>query len=555
MTIITERISADTHDVTPVRRTAGEALVDGLIEHGVDTVFGIPGVQTYPLFEALGKAGDDIELITPRHEQTCAYMALGYAQSTGRLGVCAVVPGPGVLNASAGLLTALGTSTPVLALTGEIPTDYMGKGFGHVHEMPDQLATLRGFSKHADNVLHPSDAKHALAQSIHSALEGRPGPAVVATPWDVLPREALVTPVTPHEITRPLVDPSAIASAAALIKTARNPMILVGGGARSATAQVRALAELIGAPVVAFRGGKGVVAESSAYGFTCADGYDRWADTDLVITIGTRAELLWFRWPTPEVDVPRINIDIDPTGHTRLQPTVAITADAQDATAGLVSRLREDGVESTDRTAEFAALKAAKRAEIDTWLQPHRDYLAAIRRALPDDGYFVDEVSQIGFSSCFSFPVDEPRRFITTGSQSNLGYGFPTSLGVKAAHRDSTVVSVTGDGGFQFAIAELATAVQYRLGVVVVVFDNSAYGNVKADQTRIYQHPVGADLVNPDFVALAQAYGAHGCRAESPEALAQAVTEAAGRDLPTVVVVPMPLSTEVSPWRYLMHRD
>ena len=234
-----------------------------------------------------------------------------------------------------------------------------------------------------------------------------------------------------------------------------------------------------------------------------------------------------------------------------MQPTVAVTADSRDAVRLLLEVLSASSERPADRAAEFTSLRETKRDEIDQWLQPHRDYLAAIRRALPRDGYFVDDVSQIGFSSYFSFPVDDPRHFITYGYQGNLGYGFPTALGVKAAHRDSAVVSVTGDGGFQFAIQELATAVQYELGVVVVVFDNSAYGNVKADQARIYGDTVVSNLVNPDFVALAHAYGARGYVAESPRALEVAVDGiTSGR--PTVVVVPMPLSTEVSPWPYLM---
>lgn len=535
----------------PLRHTAGEALVDGLLDHGVDTVFGIPGVQTYELFEALGRASDNIELIGARHEQACAYMALGYAQSTGRLGVCTVVPGPGVLNAASGLLTARGTSTPLLCLTSEIPTGFMGKDYGHLHEMPDQLATLRTIVKSATNVLHPAEAKPALAQAVHDAFAGRPGPVAVATPWDVLTQDAPVTPVVPIPVRRPEVDPAAIGEAVELLRAAHNPVILVGGGARHAADEIRTLAAAIQAPVIANRSGKGIVGEDSPFGFNCADGYDLWADADLIVTIGTRAELLWFRWPAKSARIPSISIDITPAAHTRLTPTVAITADSREAVGAVVSRLALAPIDSVGRTDQFVAVKEAKRREMDAWLQPHRDHLAAIRRALPRDGFFVDEVSQIGFSSYFSFPVDQPRQFITCGHQGNLGYGFPTALGVKAAHRDSAVVSVTGDGGFQFGIAELATAVQHRLGVVVVVFDNSAYGNVQADQTLIYGNAVGSTLHNPDFVALARAYGAHAETAVSSDGLERAVRDGIGRDLPTVVVVPMPLSTEVSPWRYL----
>ncbi|MGV9712822.1 thiamine pyrophosphate-dependent enzyme [Gordonia sp. NPDC003424] len=551
MTLTTGITDPALHLDEPMRHTAGEALVDGLLDHGVDTVFGIPGVQTYELFEALGRASDRIELIGARHEQACAYMALGYAQSTGLLGVCTVVPGPGVLNASSGLLTARGTSTPLLCLTSEIPTEYMGKDFGHLHEMPDQLATLATFVKSATNVIAPADAKPALAQAIHDAFAGRPGPVAVATPWDVLTQDSPVTPVVPIPVRRPDVDFAAVDDALELIRAARNPMILVGGGARHAATEIRTLAAAMQAPVIANRSGKGIVGEDSPFGFNSADGYEMWGHTDLVITVGTRAELLWFRWPANRAHVPSVSIDIDPSAHSRLSSTVSITADSRDAVGVLVSRLSAEPIESVSRTEEFERIKAAKRREMDAWLQPHRDHLAAIRRALPRDGFFVDEVSQVGFSSYFSFPVDAPRQFITCGHQGNLGYGFPTALGVKAAHRDSAVVSVTGDGGFQFGIQELATAVQHRLGVVVVVFDNSAYGNVKADQTRIYDNAVGSTLHNPDFVALARAYGAHGETVTTSDGLERAVRDGIARDLPTVVVVPMPLSTEVSPWRYL----
>ncbi|WP_328814129.1 thiamine pyrophosphate-dependent enzyme [Rhodococcus sp. NBC_00297] len=515
-------------------------------------MFGIPGVQTYALFDALADAANQIELIGARHEQACAYMAMGYAQSTGALGVFSAVPGPGILNASAGLLTALGTSTPVLCLTSEIPSDYMGRGFGHVHEMPSQIATLRTVTKRSDNVMHPSHAKRILAQAIHAARSERPGPTVVAAPWDVLGREAPAAHVLPMALDNTAVDPVEIASAAELLAGSNRPVILVGGGAREASATIRALAEHLQAPVIAFRSGKGVVGESSPLSFTCADGYDQWRESDLVLTIGTKAELLWFRWPKKSHAVPSINIDIDPASHIRLEPTVGITADSDDAASALLTQLRSTTSPRVDRRSELAQYKRDKAIEIDAWLQPHRDYLAAIRRALPDDGFFVEEVSQIGFSSYFSFPVDEPRRFITCGHQSNLGFGFPTALGVKAGNRNSVVVSVTGDGGFQFSIQELATAVQYRLGVIVVVFDNGAFGNVKADQHRLFGREVGSTLHNPDFEALALAYGAHVARAETPDELERAIVTASASDLPTVIVVPMPLDSNVTPWRYLV---
>ncbi|WP_045878680.1 thiamine pyrophosphate-dependent enzyme [Pseudofrankia sp. DC12] len=556
------------------RRTTGQALVDGLLAHGVDTVFGLPGVQTYALFDALGERSAEITLVGARHEQACAYMALGYAQSSGRPGVCTVVPGPGVLNAAAGLLTAAGTGTPVVCLTSDVPTAYAGRGMGHLHEMPDQLATLRSFVKWAETIRHPAQAPGLLAEAFARAASGRPGPVVLAAPWDVLGAAAEVpAPRVQPPDPPPPVDEAAVRAAADLLAAARNPMIMIGSGARHAGAEVRALAALLGAPVVAQRGDRGVLRDDDPYAFTGAAGFAHWAGTDVLLMLGTRGELTWFRWPVRSPGPRLVSIDIDPRQHVWRDPAVAVTADARDAAAALVGLLRDrsssgrdargrpvgdrDGPEATmvelrpSRAAEFAAVKSRFQADVASRLRPHADYLAAIRAALPEDGYFVEEISQVGFASLFAFPVYAPRHFVTAGHQGTLGFGFPTALGVKAAHRDRPVVSVTGDGGFLFGAAELATAVQYGLGVVTVVFDNGAYGNVKADQDRLFGREAGSVLRNPDFVALARAFGADGARAESPGDLGAVLATALSTGRPTVIHVPMPLDPAVTPWTYL----
>lgn len=552
------------------RRTTGQALVDGLLAHGVDTVFGLPGVQTYALFDALGERSAEITLVGARHEQACAYQALGYAQSSGRVGVCTVVPGPGILNAAAGLLTAAGTGTPVVCLTADVPTAFAGKGMGHLHELPDQLATVRSFVKWAETIRHPAQAPALLAEAFARASSGRPGPVVLQAPWDVLGAAAQVPAprVWPPDPPPP-VDPPALRAAADLLAAADHPMIMIGGGARHAGAEVRALAELLGAPVVAQRGGLGVLRDDDPYAFTGAAGFEFWADTDVLLMLGTRGELTWFRWPERRPGPRLVSVDIDPRQHVWRRPAAAVTADARDAAAALVGLLRErtpavdpgklrpgeDGPRRRptlgSRAAGFAAAKAEFRARVARQLRPHVDYLEAIRNALPEDGYFVEEISQVGFSSLFAFPVYAPRHFVTAGHQGTLGFGFPTALGVKAAHRDRQVVSVTGDGGFLFGATELATAVQYGLGVVTVVFDNGAFGNVQADQGRLFGREVGSTLRNPDFVALARSFGADGSRAENPAALHEALVKALAADRPTVIHVPMPLDPAVTPWAYL----
>ncbi len=236
--------------------------------------------------------------------------------------------------------------------------------------------------------------------------------------------------------------------------------------------------------------------------------------------------------------------------HVRLRPTVALTADAAEGAAHLLALLGDYEPDPARR----AAIQAARKRARDGYagLQPHLDYLAAVDDVLGPSGYLVEEICQVGFASYFGYPVREPRRFITAGGQGTLGFGVPTALGVKAARRSEPVVALAGDGGFMFGVQELATAVQHRLGVVFVLFDNNAYGNVKADQQRLYGRTAGSDLINPDFVALARSFGADGHTVTDPAGLRPVLDAALAKDHPAVIHVPMPLDTSASPWRFIM---
>ncbi|HEY7629156.1 MAG TPA: thiamine pyrophosphate-binding protein [Thermoleophilaceae bacterium] len=535
----------------PRELTGGEALVEGLVAHGVDTVFGIPGVQTYALFDALARRGDDVKVVAPRHEQATAYMAFGYAKVTGRPGVFAVVPGVGFLNASAAVASAYGASTPVLCVTGEVPSEFIGSGMGHLHELPDQLATMRGVTKWAERIDHAADAGRLVEEAFFQMTSGRPRPAALAMPWDVFDRRTAVgEPPHPRAVEAPPVDENAVDKLAEILRGARAPMIMVGSGAMEAGEEVRELAELLQAPVVTFRGGRGVVSNEHALSLTCAEGLELWDETDVVLGIGSRMELMWFRWGNPPAGLRTGLIDIDPTQRTRLKPDVAVVADAAQATRALIAAL--DGHSAADRSEQMAAVKA-RVAEKAAAITPHVAFLGAIRRALPRDGIFVEEICQAGFASYFALPVYGPRTFVTCGPQGTLGFGYATALGAKVGRPDAPVVAVTGDGGFGFGLQELITAAQYGIGVVCVLFDNGAYGNVWRDQTNRFDgRVVASELRNPDWAALAGSCGVASDTAKTPDELERAVASAIDSGEPSLVIVPVDKRHEVSPWPLLM---
>jgi acetolactate synthase-1/2/3 large subunit len=533
--------------------TGGEAIVSGLVAHGIDTVFGLPGAQVYGLFDAFHQA--QLKVIGARHEQACGYMAFGYARSSGRVGVFSVVPGPGVLNAGAAMLTAFGSNEPVLCLTGQVPTQFLGKGRGHLHEMPDQLATLRTFVKWAERIEYPDVAPTLVSRAFQEMLSGRRGPVALEMPWDVFTQHAetgLAKVFDPFPA--PLPDPDRIKQAAALVAASKRPMIFVGSGAIDARGEILELAEMIDAPVVAFRSGRGIVSNAHELGLTMAAAYKLWPQTDLMIGIGTRMELpaSSFRWPFRPDGLKSIRIDIDPAEMRRLTSDAAVVSDAKAGTRELFAAVSKAGYRKTSgRRAAIREATAAAQQEIQK-VQPQMAYLNILREVLPPNAIVTDELSQVGFASWYGFPVYEPRTFITSGYQGTLGSGFPTALGAKVANPDRPVVAITGDGGFMFAVAELATAVQFNIGVVTLVFNNNSYGNVRRDQRmRFDGRVVASDLVNPDFVKLAESFGVAASRVTSPDHFRAALEKALAAGGPYLIAIEVPKDSETTPWTFI----
>ncbi len=530
--------------------TGGGAIVAQLVRHGVDTVFGLPGVQTYSLFDALGSA-DHLRLINPRHEQGCSHMAFGAARSTGRPAVYTVVPGPGVLNSAAGLLGAYACNQPVLCITGQVPSSFLGRGRGHLHEMPDQLATLRGITKWCARIERGSDAPTLVAQAFAAMTSGRQGPAALEMPWDVMDAPARATPVEPVVTSTPPLDLSALDEASAALARARRPMIFVGGGAIDAADDIRRLAELLGAPVVAFRSGRGIVAEDHPLGVSIVAARRLWDTTDTFLAIGTRLELIDWRWSWEPAGTTSIRIDIDGAEFARRPTTIDVPADAGVAVRGLVALLERLPLHTEDRREEIAAAKADAARRIRT-VQPQLDYLDVVREVLPRDAIICDELTQVGLASWFGLPIYEPRTFLTSGYQGTLGSGFLTALGAKAVNPDRVVVSLTGDGGFLFGLQDLATAREHRLGVVTVVFNNGVYGNVMRDQhERFGGRIVASHLHTPDLVALARSFGVAAARATSPAGLRTLLGQAVDSGEPWLIDVTIAPGSEANPWPFI----
>ncbi|OYU48851.1 MAG: hypothetical protein CFE31_10495 [Rhizobiales bacterium PAR1] len=545
-------------------KTGGAAIVEALIANGVETVFGLPGAQMYPFFDALQQNADRIRTFGARHEQTCGYMAFGYARSTGRPGVFSVVPGPGVLNATAALCTALGCNAPVLCITGQVPSAFLGKGRGHLHELPDQLATLRTLTKWSARIERVEDAPEIVNEAFRQMLSGRPGPVALEMAWDVMASRAPVISL-PGAIIPAAPAPSTeeVAAAARLLVDAKRPMIMTGAGAQHASSAIRALAEALDAPVAALRGGRGVMPEDVELGISSYTAWRLWPETDALLGIGSRLEMPYMRWEgmmklidRPAAPPHLIRIDVDPEEMTRLVPHAPIIADAEAGAEALLAevlRLRGSATPSMSKgiRQRIADVKREVRTAIEK-VQPQLGYLDVIREVLPGDGIITTELSQVGFTSYFGYPVLAPRTYITEGYQGTLGFGFPTALGVKAAHPETPVVCITGDGGFLFAGAELATAKQEGIGLVTLLFNNGAYGNVLRDQQVGFGNRViGSVLQNPDFSLFAKAFGVETHRVTSPETLRPMLTKALATREPVVIEIMVEQGSEVSPWEFI----
>jgi acetolactate synthase-1/2/3 large subunit len=467
-------------------------------------------------------------------------MALGYAQASGDVGVFNVVPGPGILNASAALATAYALNAKVFCLTGQIPSASIGKEQGVLHEINNQLDILKSLTKHADRANSANEVNAKIAESFKQLHSDMPRPVALEIPMDILQAKGMVEfPAQLPKSVQPPLDEALVIEAAKLIGQAKKPMIFVGSGAQGVSEQITQLANDLQAPVIGYRTGKGILDARHYLSLQQPAAKDYWMQADVVIAVGTNMRVptgKWIKKHAPKI----IRIDVDPKSHNKfVKPEIAITARAEKTLPVLLNQLKDTNIERPSRETELLAIRADWDKKVSV-LDPQISYLKIIREALGEDGIFVDELTQIGFASRIAYPAYKPRTYITTGYQGTLGYGFQTALGAKVARPDVPVISVCGDGGFMFGVQELATAVQHKIAVCVLLFNNNQYGNVQEMQRNDYDgRVIATDLHNPDFVAMAKSFGAQAMQVNSFDELRAAIEQSKQVDIPTVIEIPV----------------
>jgi acetolactate synthase I/II/III large subunit len=530
--------------------TTADATVASLIAHGIDTMYALPGVHNDHLFEALFQAAASIRVVHTRHEQGAAYMALGAALATDRPQTYAVVPGPGLLNTGAALLTAYSMNAPVLALIGQIPDADIGRGLGHLHEIRDQAGIIARLVDFSERIRGPEAASRLVAHAIAAMRTGRPGPAALECAIDVWGRTGSVAIEPPLDVPAPSIDDDAVNEAAKRLGAAKNPMIVCGGGAQGASAEVTALSAMLQAPVLGYRRGRGVLDSRDPLSVTLPLGHELWAQADVVLAVGTHLPQQR-QWGIDE-GLPVIRVDADPEEPARVRPpAVGLIGDAAPILRRLIDALATRNTARKSRKDEMEERQAHWTKRLGK-LVPQLGFLAAIRAELPENGILVDEVTQVGFAARLAFPIYRPRTFISPGYQDNLGWGFATALGVQDSRRDTPVIAISGDGGFMYTANEMATAVRHRIPLTTVLFVDGAFGNVRRIQEEQFGNRlIASDLANPDFVRFAESFGAAAERARNPNELRGALRRALQRrDGPTLIEVPV--GPMPSPWEFIM---
>ncbi|PYM16187.1 MAG: acetolactate synthase [Candidatus Rokuibacteriota bacterium] len=524
-------------------RTGGEWVVDALRAEGVRHVFGIPGVHNLAIYDALGRQSA-IRHILARHESGAAFMADGYARSSGEVGVVVVTTGPGATNTLTPLAESYAGSIAVLTIMSDVATDLLGRDLGALHEVVNQIECFRPMTRWAETIAEGRAIPTAIAGAFDLLRTGRPGPIALSFPNDLLFGKSEAAVRTGRAGRRPPCHVNDVDEAARRLARAERPLVIAGGGVVSADAgeELVAVARRLGAPVLTTVMGRGAMSERDPLWHAVLPNKrateEVIASADVVVAVGCRFAArstkglllnLSFR-----PDQTLIHLDLDPTVIGKMfKPEVAIVGDARDGLTRLLDALRGGEARATWDRERLATLRSAASARYTPELA---GFMRALRDAVPADGIVVNDQTGVNYWMEWFFPVLAARTFLYPVGSATLGYGVPAAIGAKIAHPGRPVVAVVGDGGFMFSVNELATAVKYRLPIAFLVVNDDRYGAIKWLQEKMFEGRWGeADLANPDFVALARAFGAHGERVAAVADLPRALGAAFAADGPTVL--------------------
>jgi len=518
--------------------TTGIYLTRLLALYGVDTVFGIPGVHTVELYRGL--PGTGIRHVTPRHEQGAGFMADGWARVTGRPGLCVIISGPGMTNIATAMAQAYGDSVPMLVISSVNAHGRMGSGEGWLHELPNQQALVSGVTAFSRTIHRPEELAPALAQAFALFEGARPRPVHLEIPIDVMtaPADHLPLPAAPMRLARPAPDRDALDRAAQALHEAEAPVILAGGGARRAVG-MRALAEALDAPVVMTANARGLLAPGHPLAVSLSPSQPETrqlvGSADVVLALGTElGPTDYDMYEDGGFAVPGrlIRVDLDPVQLARgAAPEIGIVGDAALTVDGLLDRA-EPGA-AKDGAARAAAANLGRRT-LDKGMRGDLVLLDTIRDTLPGV-IMMGDSTQAAYAGNLGYEAARPASYhsSTTGF-GTLGYGLPAAIGAALAH-DGPVVALVGDGGFQFTAPEMASAVEAETPVIVLLYDNKGYGEIKTFMETFGIAPIGVDLHTPDLCAQAKASGWRAAEADDPEALPGLLRDAARATRPTLI--------------------
>jgi acetolactate synthase-1/2/3 large subunit len=504
-------------------------------------MFGLPGIQMYGIMAAL-RDEPGIRFITTRHEQATGYMADGYARAGGEggFGTALVVPGPGLFNAAGALSTAYSASSPVLMVSGQVQRDFIGSDVGMLHEINDQMEAIKPVTKYQRRALQVGDIPQAVHDAVLAMKTGRPRPVEIEIPPETLEEwgEAeLMEGSNPLRSSAPAQD---VEKAVEMLASAERPVIFAGGGVNLGDAQeeLKAVAEHLQAGVVMTGEGKGAIDSRHplAIGSALSPSspiVEYLQTADVILAVGSRLVRAGIR---PDQTI--IQLDIDPDEIGRNYDVHGLAGDASATLRSVLDGLKASGGPRESAADKIGTVRDAADA-LAPGTQPQGTILKSIRDNTPDDTLFISGMTQVGYYSRSHWKTYKPRSFFTSGYSGNLGYAFPTGLGVKVAQPDKPVVITSGDGGFLYSSQELATAVQQNINAVVVVFNDNAFGNVSRDLDNKFGGTYGAELHNPDFVEMAEAYGVKGMKVDEMEDVGPAVADAIQLDRPVLIEVPV----------------